>query len=240
MRLAHNATPRNGPQVQFIMVGYVEIIERVGAMPEALLAQPRHVLDREERPVVDEYHVEETVADDSAGCALDDRREDREGGGRRVVRAVYEDVGGSAFSPVGGRRVDGLLDVGAVEVDVCAVGHVVEGAREAKDVPEEGAGRGYLVDVEAGVYEGRGAEDGVKDVAAGVVAFDIWGGGEGPFGWEDEVFVDEFGVAAVIGGGGYVGYEAVVEREEGAPVVDEGDGGNLLLDGIGAQGGVVD
>ena len=59
------------------------------------------------------------------------------------------------------------MDVAAVEIDGGAGGEVVEGAGEAEDVPEEGAGCGDLVDVEARVYEGDGVEDVVEEVAAG-------------------------------------------------------------------------
>jgi len=63
---------------------------------------------------------------------------------------MSEDAVGALF-PLFNRGVDGLLDVGAIEVDLGALGEVVEGAGEAEDVPEERAGSGDLVYVPAWV-----------------------------------------------------------------------------------------
>jgi len=112
---------------------------------EALRAVPGHVLDHEEGAVGDEDVVEHAVGDDRAVEALDDGGEDGEAAGRGGVGAVDEDGCGGAFLPVCGGGVDRGLDVAAVEVDGCAGGEVVEGAGEAEDVPEEGAGGGDLL-----------------------------------------------------------------------------------------------
>ena len=85
--------------------------------------------------------------------ALDNAGKDREARRWGIIVSIDEDVHVRTFHPVRGRGVDGGLDISAVEVDGCAVGEIVEGTGEAEDVPEEGAGCGDLVDVEAGVYE---------------------------------------------------------------------------------------
>lgn len=116
------------------------------------------------------------------------------------------------------------MDVGAVEVDSGAGGDVVEGAGEAEDVPEEGAGGGDLVDIEARVYEGDGGEDVVEEVAAG--GGGVGWGWKGPLGWIDEVGGEEGGVAAGDGAGVDGVYKSIIEGEEVGICVDEGDGGD--------------
>lgn len=132
-----------------------------------------------------------------------------------------------AFGPFLQGRVDGALDVGAVEVDFRAGGEVVEGAWEAEHVPEQGTGGGDLVDVEAWVHEGDGVEDVVEEVAARGAR--VGGVGQGACGREGEVGFEEGGVAAG-GGAGVDGVEeGGVEGEEGGVCVDEGDGGDLYV-----------
>jgi len=144
---AENAGAGQRGRTRFGVIGDEELVRRRG--PETLGAVPRHVLDHEESAVGDEDVVEEAVADDDVVGAGDDGGEDGEAGGRGGVGAVDEDVGRGAFGPVGvGWGVDGGLHVAAVEVDGRAGREVVEGSREAEDVPEEGAGGGDLVDVD--------------------------------------------------------------------------------------------
>lgn len=147
--------------------------------------------------------------------------QDREARGRGII--FFEDARGT-FGPGAQGRVDGGLDVGAVEVDFRAGGEVVEGAGEAEDVPEEGAGGGDLIDVEAWVYEGDGGEDVVEEVAAG--GGGVGRGREGTRGREGQVGGEEGGVVAGGGAGVDRVREGLVEGEEIGVCVDEGDGGN--------------
>ncbi len=116
------------------------------------------------------------------------------------------------------------MDVGAVEVDIGAGGDVVEGAGEAEDVPEEGAGGGDLVDVKAGVYERDGGEDVVEEVAAG--GGSVGWGWEGPRGWIGEVGGEEGAVAAGVRAGVDSVCKSFVEGKEVGVCVDESDGGD--------------
>ena len=59
-----------------------------------------------------------------------------------------------AFLPRPNGGIDGFLHVGAVEVDCSSSGGVFEGTRKAENVPEQRAGCGDLIYVEAGIYRG--------------------------------------------------------------------------------------
>lgn len=93
---------------------------------EPLGPVPREVLQRQQRPVDHEHHVERAVADDDVVGALDHRgqRPAVVGGRRGPVDSVGEDARPRAADrpvvrPVGAAvcgRVDGLLHVGAREV----------------------------------------------------------------------------------------------------------------------------
>lgn len=129
-------------------------VERItGFSVEALGSAPGHVLDHEQGAVGDEDHVERGMAYDGTFAALNDAGERTSERSRwdAVVCAVDKDVVVCTLHPVGGGSVDSLLDVCAVEVDKSACGFITEGARESKDIPEEWAGCGDLVDVKARV-----------------------------------------------------------------------------------------
>ena len=221
------------------MIGHVEVVRRFRL--EALRAVPGHVLDHQQGAVGDEDVIEGAVGDDGFVQALDDGGEDGEAAGRGLIRSsAFGEDGTAAFGPRHYGGVDGLLDVGAVEVDFCAGGEVVEGAREAKNVPEEWASSCDLIDVEAGVNEGDGVVDCAPEVAGVGGVGDGWGIGEGAWGWVDEVVVQKGGVAAGGGGAVEVGSEGGVEGEQRGEIVDVGGGGDLLLNGVGAGARVVD
>ena len=203
MPLAHHAAARQRLLGDLVVVGDEELfIRRLG---EPLRAAPRHVLHGEERPVVEQDHVEEAVADDGALAALDDARQYAEPARRAVVRPVDEDILASAFSPGLDGGIDRLLHIRPVEVDLRAGWEVVEGAREAERVVEEGAGRCDLVDVEAGIDEKCRGEDVVEDVAVLNITVHIGRRWERAFRWEDKVLVDEGGIVAGVGAGVDVG-----------------------------------
>ena len=92
------------------------------------------------------------MAYDGSVQALNDFREDGEAARGRGVAAADEDAV-CTFGPGHLGSVDGFLDVAAVEVDFSANWKVIERTGKAEDIPEERAGCGDLIDVEAGVYE---------------------------------------------------------------------------------------
>lgn len=134
MRRAKDATTAQSTQAGFSMIRHEELLRRSGL--EALSSAPGHVLDGEEGAIGHDDVVEHAVADNGLVQALDDAGEDGEGGREAVVGTVDEDVCGGTFFPDLLRSVDRGLHVAAVEVDAGAFGKVVEGSREAKDVPE--------------------------------------------------------------------------------------------------------
>ena len=89
------------------------------------------------------------------------------------------------------------------------------------------------IDVEAGVDARGGVVNVGPEIAAG--GRGVGRRREGARRWEDEVFVEEIGVAA--GGGALVdvGCEGGVEGEEAGPVVDECYGGNCYQSVIGGD-----
>lgn len=134
-----------------------------------------------------------------------------------VVAGAAEDVGWRAQIPIGSQRgIDGLLHVGAVEVDGCAGGLVVAGVYDTELGPEMRACVKNVVDVEARVYFERGVEDVGEDVAAG--GGGVRGGWEGAGGWECQVFVKVGGVIAGVGAGVDVLGEGSVEVEDVGPL----------------------
>ncbi len=80
------------------------------------------------------------------------------------------------------------------------------------------------INVEAGVDARGGVVDVGPEVAAG--GGGVGRSGEGAGGWEDEIFVEEVGVAAGVGAAVDVGCEGGIEGEEAGPVVDECYSGN--------------
>ena len=143
--------PRSGQSAHAVIdvVRYEELRAR-GAL-KALLAVPRHVLDHQQRAIHDQDIIQHAVPDDCAVRALNHAWQHAQPAGRRIIRSIYKNIFVAALDPVGGWRVDSFLHVRAVEVDESTSGLVGDGTREAKDVPEEGAGGGDLVDVEAGI-----------------------------------------------------------------------------------------
>lgn len=113
------------------MAGDVKVVI-LGIFLEPLCAVPCRVLEGKERAVRREDVVEPADADDGVVSVLDDALEDlvlrgREGAVSGVGRgaAVTEDVLGRALEPFHVGGVDGVLDVGAVEVYFSAGGRVV-------------------------------------------------------------------------------------------------------------------
>ena len=233
-RLAHQALCAQTRLAQIVMVRDVEIVSR--RLLEPLQAAPRHVLDCHQRAVVQQHVIEFAVRNDCAVKRVDDAGDDFPGRLRRGV-GVEDAVG--ALGPGLDRRVNGGLDVAAVEVDFSAWRQVVEGAGEAEGVPEERAGGCDCVDVEAGVC----VENGVKDVLPEGTAFCFgvvgWGG-EFAGGGESEVFLHVFGVAAGVGASVDVVHEALVEVEETSPLVDVGDRGDVGQEAVVGYAGVVE
>ena len=187
------------------MVRHVEVIGGFGL--EALRAVPGHVLDHEQSAIGNEDVIQDAVGDDCAVEALDDMGQHRQTAGRRSVAIIADEHALATFLPLYDGCVDSFLHVGTVEVDLCAGGEVVEGAGKAENVPEQGAGSGYLVDVEARVDEG----DGVVNIAP-QVAFMGFGVKSRRVGkrtrwWIDKVVGEEVGVATGVGLGVDVGGE---------------------------------
>lgn len=211
---------------------------------ETQLAVPGHVLDGHEGTVCDDDHVEVPVCDEHAVRGFDHLWEDvldRVGGevaftfGATVVVAVLfdttdEDGVDGTFGPVnGGGRVNGCLDVCAVEVRGGAFGGVDELGGEGEDVPEEGTLLVDFVDVEAGVVGQGGGVDQVEDVAVG------FAGEVEEYGWlvsgrgKSQVFFSKVGVSAGFVEAFEFGEERVVELEKGLVLDNEGYGCDLLL-----------
>lgn len=219
MRRPKHPRPSQRAQACLLMIRHEKLPRRFLLKP--LLAAPRHILDHEQRAVGDEDHIQRSMRNDRFIQSFDHGGQDREARGRGII--FFQDARGT-FGPGAEGRVDGGLDVGAVEVDFRPRGEVVEGAREAEDVPEEGAGGGDLVDVETGVDEGDGGEDVVEEVAAR--GGGVGRRGEGTRGWEGEVGGEEGGVVAGGGAGVDRVCEGLIEGEEVGVCVDEGDGGD--------------
>lgn len=128
---AHDAGLAQTAVVVLGVEGHVELLV-LRVLLEALEAVPGRVLEREERAVGREDVVEAADADDGVVGVLDDALQDlvlrggRGGVARvRVGVAAAEDVLGGALVPRDMGRVDCVLDVGAVEVDLRALGAVV-------------------------------------------------------------------------------------------------------------------
>ena len=84
-----------------------------------------------------------------------------------VVAAVAENILVRALHPVCAYwGIDGFLHVSAVEVHDFTGRGVIAWVYYAEDVPEVGAGVGYVIDVEARVVEEDGAVDVVEEVAS--------------------------------------------------------------------------
>ena len=125
--LANNPGLAETTTVVLLVEGDIELLV-LGVLAEALVAVPGGVLQGEEGAVGREDVVEAADADDGVVGVLDDAAEGVVLGGRqrRVPAgagvAADEDLLGRALVPVDVGRVDGVLDVGAVEVDLGALG----------------------------------------------------------------------------------------------------------------------
>lgn len=155
---ADDAGSRESATVVFRVVGHIEVCVRV--FLEALLAVPRHVLERRQRAVRREQEIEISDADEGVVDGFDDvgehpvlRGAERSISQALIIGRATEDVGAGALLPVGAGGVDYFLDVAAVEVDDFEGRDVVAWVDAAALAPEVGAGVGDVVDVEAGVYE---------------------------------------------------------------------------------------
>jgi len=100
------------------------------------------------------------VADDCSVQPFDDVRQHRKPArGAGIGPIPCKNIADGALGPVGRRGVDNFLHVAPVEVYLRAIRQVRYGTWETQHVPENGAGGGDLVDVEAGVYFEDGGED---------------------------------------------------------------------------------
>lgn len=115
------------------------------------------------------------------------------------------------------------MNVSAVEVDCGSPGGIFKGTRKAEDVPEQGAGCGDLIHIEAGIYR----EDGVDDVRPEVATRCSVVGGirEEAFGREDEVFIQERCIATGVGTFVDVCFEGAVEGEKRGKIISKGNSG---------------
>lgn len=229
---SHNALCAQTRKTHILMVGDEEFV--LGLVLEALLAAPGHVLDGQEGAVVEEDEVEFAMHDDGAVEIVDDAGDDFVGGLWGGV-GVEDAVG--AFGPGLDRGVDGFLHGGAVEVDLFACGQVVEGAGEAEHVPEERAGGGDLVDIEARIC----VEDGVVNVVPeSAFTCVVRGLRELAWGWEGEVLLQVLGIATLASASANVLGEGLVEVEEARPALDEFDCGDVFKHGVFVDAGVID
>lgn len=187
-----------------------------GRRLEALGAVPGHVLDGDDGTVQEEEVVVPAVADEDVVSALDDGRERPEGAGNRAVSVGKDDV--VADSVVGGRDVDGRLDIGAVEVVVRTAAQ----RGEAHLVPQEGAEIGQVVDVEARVDKGLRRNDVAPDRAA--LGASIRHSGEVLGRREGQSLLEELVVAALFGTLVDVLHSSVVEIEDAGEVIQRRDG----------------
>lgn len=120
VRDAHHARPGPGVDADVVVVGDEK--GAGGPLLEPELPTPRHVLDREQRAVGDQDHVEGAVADDDVLRPVDDPRDHRQSRALGRVGAVDEHVAVRAGQPArAGRGVESLLHVCAVKVEGCSV-----------------------------------------------------------------------------------------------------------------------
>ena len=81
--------------------------------------------------------------------------------------------------------IDGFLYVAAVEVDFGADGKIVEGARKAKDIPEQRTGSGHLIYVETRIDKRDSGEDVIPEVALVMCVVGGWWRRKRSLGWEN-------------------------------------------------------
>lgn len=115
------------------------------------------------------------------------------------------------------------MNVGAVEVDCRSSGDVIKRTRKAEDVPEQGAGCGDLVYVEAGIYGEYGVENVEPEVAARCSV--VGGVREEAFWRKDEVFIEERCIATRVGALVNVCFEGAVEGEKRGKIIGKSNSG---------------
>lgn len=116
-----------------------------------------------------------------------------------------------------------MLNVGSVEVYCSSSRGIFKGTRKAENVPEQGAGSGDLIDVEAGIYREDGEENVVPEVTArcGVIG----GARQEAFGREDKVFIEIRCIATGVGAFVDVCFKGAVEGEKRGKIISIGNGG---------------
>ncbi len=131
------------------------------------------------------------------------------------------------------------MNLSAVEVNLSTRNLVIEAAREAENIPQQGASGRDIINVEAWVGEESGIVDVVPDCAFGCV---------GVVGWsrelsgrrESEVLLHIVVVATRLGTLVDVIGESLVENEETIPLVHELGSRNFIGDNIVVDTGIVD
>ena len=219
-----------------LQIRNLDINRRAGALLEAQLTVPGHVLDGRQSPVRNQNHVEVATGDQKPVGSFDHLRDYLLDRHRRRVSPQHA---AGADLPVLVGRVHGGFDVRAVEVRVCAFGRVFQCCREGEHVPQQRTLLVDLVDVEARVYRQDGFVQAVEDVALGLRAVDAQrrlGARRG----ESKILGAEVGVAAGLVERGHLVEEGAVEVEEGGLAEHEGQRGGFLLRVVGADGRVVD
>lgn len=222
---------------------------RARVLLETLQAVPGHVLDGEQSAVGGEEHVEVTGADDGVVGVLDDTLEDTVRGGAgagvrggAVVGAIAEDIGVGALLPVGtDRSVDGLLYVGAVEVDNFSWWDVVADVHSSEDGPGVGAHVGDVVDVETWVDFENGGESIIEHITSGVLAgVWVWEERERTGRWEGKVLVHVVEVTTLLSLRSEPLDEALVKVQQVLPVSGVPRDNSLLLVGPVTDDGIID
>lgn len=116
-----------------------------------------------------------------------------------------------------------MLNVSSVEVDCSSSGGIFKGTRKTNNVPEQGAGCGDLIDIEAGIYREDGEVNVVPEVAARCCV--VGGVREEAFGREDEVFIKERCIATRVGAFVDVCFKGAVEGKKRGKIISIGNSG---------------
>lgn len=115
---AQNTGSGEGAQATAFMVGHEKRLG--GLLAETLSTTPGHVLDAKKGSIADKDVVEISVSNDGTRRLLDDIRDDGERGWFRVILSINEDRVFRTLGPFLKGGIDGLLHVGAIEVDICS------------------------------------------------------------------------------------------------------------------------
>jgi len=113
--------------------------------------RPSHILDDKKCTIVDQDHVKKPVANNRPLRPLDHARQDAQAGWRAVVRIVHKHFHIRALHPIRWWRVDGFLNIRAIEVYRGTCWCIVEISGKAQRIVEQRASCRDLVDVETGV-----------------------------------------------------------------------------------------